>query len=113
MCNLDNTPQERLARNEAFFRDVNERINDAGDRLPAGEKYTFFCECSDANCTERIELSRDEYEHIRTNSRRFVLARGHIAPEIEHVVEQETDHVVVEKHGEAGLLAVKLDPRTA
>ena len=110
---MDNTPQERLARNEAFFRDVNERINDAAEGLPRGDKYSFFCECSDPNCTERIELSRADYEHIRTNSRRFVLARGHIAPEIEHVVEHEDDHVVVEKHGIAGLLAAELDPRTA
>jgi len=42
-----------------------------------------------------------------------VLARGHTAPQIEHVVEREHDHVVVEKLGIAGKIAAKLDPRTA
>jgi hypothetical protein len=36
-----------------------------------------------------------------------------VAPEIELVVERETDHVVVEKRGLAARISAKLDPRTA
>jgi hypothetical protein len=103
---------ERLAKNESFFRQVNERIKDVADGFEA-EAYEFLCECSDPGCTERIELSQDEYEHVRAKPARFVLARGHAAPEIEHVVEREDEHVVIEKVGVAGRVAAELDPRTA
>jgi hypothetical protein len=104
---------ERLAKNESFFRQVNERIKDVADRFEGFEKYEFLCECADPACTERIQLTREEYEWVRSQSTRFLLARGHSAPEIEHVVERETDHVVVEKRGLAARIAAKLDPRTA
>jgi len=104
---------ERLAKNESFFRQVNERIKDVADGLEGAQTYEFLCECSDASCTERVELSESEYEFVRAKPERFLLARGHTAPEIEHVVEREQDHVVVEKRGVAGQIAAKLDPRTA
>jgi hypothetical protein len=101
---------ERLARNEAFFRQVNERINDVAIHSDNG--YEFLCECADPECTERITLmTEDDYEWVRAKPTRFVLARGHISPEIEHVVEREGDHVVVEKLGVAGRIATQLNPR--
>ena len=104
---------ERLAKNESFFRQVNERIKDVADGFEAGGPYEFLCECSDPGCTERIELSQADYEHVRSDPTRFVLAHGHAAPEIEHGVEREDDHVVGEKVGLAGQIAAQLDPRTA
>lgn len=105
--------QERLAKNEAFFRQVNERINEAAAGMQGEQAYTFLCECSDPSCTERLSLTRIEYEDVRSKPTRFVLAPGHLAPEIEHVIEREGDHVVVEKRGVAATVAAKLDPRTA
>jgi hypothetical protein len=100
----------RLARNEAFFRQVNERIREiAGNDLDS--QHEFLCECADPTCTERIELSLREYERVRGRSARFVLARGHTAPEIEYVVERDEEHVVIEKVGLAGNVAADLDPR--
>ena len=104
---------ERLAKNESFFRQVNERIRDVAEGFEGAECYEFLCECSDPACTERILLTREEYEWVRSESTRFVLARGHAAPEIEQVVERESEHVVVEKRGLAARIAAKLDPRTA
>jgi hypothetical protein len=104
---------ERLAKNESFFRQVNERIKDVTDAFEAAKTYEFLCECSDPACTERIELTQEEYEWVRAGPTRFVLARGHAAPEIEHVVEREQEHVVVEKRGLAARIAAKLDPRAA
>jgi hypothetical protein len=109
---VESEAQERLARNEAFFRQVNERINDVSDQLD-DHLYDFFCECADPHCTERITLTSYDYEWVRAKSTRFVLARGHTAPEIEHVVEREGDHVVVEKLGVAARIATKLNPRAA
>lgn len=104
---------ERLAKNQSFFRQVNERIKDVANDFADDDSYEFLCECSNPSCTARITLKPAEYEWVRANPARFVLAPGHTAPEVEHVVEREQDHVVVEKHGVAGHVAAKLDPRTA
>jgi hypothetical protein len=103
---------ERLARNEAFFRDVNERIMEVGRGVEGDETHEFLCECSDPTCTARITLTAVEYEEVRSSPRHFVLAPGHATPAIEHVVEREGDHVVVEKQGVAGRVAADLDPRS-
>jgi hypothetical protein len=105
--------EERLARNETFFREVNERINDIADALGRDESYTFLCECSDPGCAERITLTRQEYEGIRSDGKRFVLAAGHEVGEIERVVQRSEHHVVVKKVGRAGEVAAGLDPRIA
>lgn len=102
---------ERLAKNESFFRQVNERIKEVADGFEGPEIYEFLCECGNSGCTARISLTREDYEWIRSEPTRFVLARGHAAPEIEHVVEREDDHVVVEKRGLAARIATKLYPR--
>jgi hypothetical protein len=111
---LSTTQQERLARNEAFFREVNERINDTADHLATAsgeDKWEYLCECADPSCTERITLSRSEYEAVRADPRRFVLTPGHPNHEIERVVDADRERVVVEKEGLAGAVAAELDPR--
>ena len=106
--------EERLARKESLFRELNERINDVAGTLGGGDHhYDFICECSDSHCTERVTLTRAEYEHVRADGTRFVLAGGHATPEVEHVVEREDDHLVIEKVGDAADVAARLDPRTA
>ena len=110
---METRSEERLAKNEAFFRQVNERINEAAQGVQGEHTFDFLCECSDPACTARITLSKDEYESVREKGTRFVLAAGHIAPEIEHVVEREDNHVIVEKQGLAARIAAKLNPRTA
>jgi hypothetical protein len=102
--------EQRLAINEALFREVNERIREISDGFgPGDETYDFLCECSDAACTQRVVLTRAEYEEVRSAPTRFVVAKGHVLPEIEAVVERAKDHVVVEKEGAAADLAIHLD----
>lgn len=106
--------EERLVRNEAFFRDVNERIRGVAGRQGADEHaYEFLCECADPACVERVTLSLREYEAVRADATRFVLAEGHDDGTIERVVASASDHVVVEKVGVAGAVAQALDPRAA
>ena len=107
---MEKKPEQRLALNEALFRDVNERIREISDSF--GQKdstYDFQCECSDPECAERVVLTSAEYEFVRADSTRFVVAKGHAMPEIESVVDQAKDHVVVEKEGAAADVAVHLD----
>ena len=96
--------------NEALFRDVNERIREISDSFGQQDAtYDFLCECSDPTCTERVVLTRAEYEDVRSKPTRFVVAKGHALPEIEAVVQHADDHVIVEKEGAAGDVAIHLD----
>ena len=93
---------ERLAKNEAFFRQVNERISDVAEGFGGPQRYEFLCECADAACTERIELSREEYEAVRAKPTRFVLARGHVASEIEQKVRERSGAAALPAAGPDG-----------
>lgn len=99
---------ERLARSQALFREVNERIE-----MVAADNATveFVCECSDTACIDAVELTLPEYERVRANSIWFVIRPGHDIPEIERVVSENGGHVVVEKQKAEGDL-VEMDPRS-
>jgi hypothetical protein len=110
---VDDAQKGRLAQNEDFFREVNEKINaKAESHGRDAHEYEFFCECSDPSCVERVKLTLAEYEHIRAEPKRFVVQKDHVIREIEHVVEAVADHMVIEKHGEAGRVAVELEAET-
>jgi len=106
--------QVRGARTQSLFRDVNERVAEINhafsDFLPLGD---WVCECADPQCTERVQVTREEYEKVRTDPRRFVVAPAdaHVVEEIEHVVDRTERFWVVEKSGLAGDLTAKIDPR--
>jgi hypothetical protein len=104
---------KKVARNQAMYREVNERIeelNEAFDEM-SGE-FVVVCECADPMCAEQIALSREAYERTRANSAQFILRPGHQAADIEDLVATEGDYVIVEKHeGEPARLAQKTDAR--
>ena len=94
----------RLAKNEALFREVNERVADVtqsfGKGLGLGNGIDgFICECSDPLCLERVgPLTVEKYEEVRRDPRRFIIAPNHQAPDVESVVEREERYWIVEKH---------------
>jgi hypothetical protein len=102
---------ERLGKNEAVFRDINERIESGKLPADANKRIAFCCECAQLGCTKLIELSIADYERVRAHPRRFLLAPGHEDPDVEKVVGTGLDHVVVEKIGDAGKVADSTDPR--
>ncbi len=105
--------QERLARNEALFRDVNERVRAiATVHGRDAHVYEFFCECSNTDCTFQLQATLAEYEAVRAHGDRFLIAPEHSLPDIEVVVERTDAWWVVEKRGEPGELVEQLDPRT-
>lgn len=99
--------------NEAVFRDVNERIQDVATSFDlTTEPLDLICECGDAGCVERISLTRDEYESVRADSHLFAVASGHVAPDVEEVVETRPAYDVVRKYkGVPAEIAQKTDPR--
>lgn len=60
---------------------------------------------------EQITLTLGNYEEVRRVPTHFLVAAGHIYREYERVVEQVNGYAVVEKFGEAGKEALKLDER--
>jgi uncharacterized protein (DUF1499 family) len=110
---MDDLRKARHARNEDFFREVNERISEKAESHGLdSHRYEFFCECSDTACTERVKLTLPEYEYIRAEPTRFVVKNDHVVAEIEHVVATVPDHMIIEKHGEAGRVAIELEAET-
>lgn len=104
---------DRAARNEALFRRVNERLEEVNEAFePITEYGEFICECADAACAERIQLTLSAYEEVRSVPTRFVVKPLHVLPEDERVVEERAGYFVVEKVGLAGERARQLDERT-
>jgi len=104
--------EERAGRNEALFREVNERIEELHDRLESGRTESFVCECPDGACTERLTVPVETYERVRSNPRRFLVAPGHERPELEYVVERGDGFLIVEKDDPvAGRVAERTTPR--
>lgn len=109
----------RLAKNEALFREVNERIAEITEELAEGSANPdqvdgLICECSDPLCLERVgPLAIAEYEGVRRDPRRFIIAANHQAPDVEIVVERHASYWVVEKaEGVPSDVARERDPRS-
>jgi AraC-like DNA-binding protein len=103
--------ERRIAANEAIFREVNERIRDVADTLQLEDESEFVCECGDLACTERIRVARTDYEVTRREPRRFLTRHGHVAQDVEFVVEQRDGYEVVQKReGEPARVAEQTDP---
>ena len=109
---MDEGRKERLARNEAAFRKVNESIGSRDDAPSTPVTAAYLCECGALGCNELVELSREDYEAVRAHSRRFFLIPGHEEPEVETVVERREGFFVVEKHPEEAGVAESTDPRS-
>ena len=108
----DDWRAQRLARNEARFRDINEQRERDLSQLGVVGVQDFVCECGDRQCTELVALSLDEYEHTRTNPRWFAVVPGHVFPAVEVVVERHARYEVLEKIGATAEIAAEADPRS-
>ena len=104
---------QQIARTEALFREVNERIAESAERFEADETE-FVCECADERCTTRIEATLSDYEEVRGDGATFLLVPGHEDTRVEAVIERQGDYAVVEKRHPAVVPIVRrLDPRAA
>ena len=109
---MDDRRKQRIAENEASFREINERLNQGLRQLPDNpERLEFICECGLQTCEQHVLLSQREYEQVRLDSRRFAVVPGHVIPDTERVVSSSDRFDVVEKLGEAIDLADATDPR--
>jgi hypothetical protein len=100
---------ERIALNESTFREANERIEAAADKMALVGPVPFICECPERTCVEIVRLTLDAYEAVRQYPRRFFSAPGHQHLAVDAgaavVIEETPDYVIADKVGEAGNVA--------
>jgi hypothetical protein len=102
----------QIAKTEALFRDVNERIAETSGRFDAAEAE-FMCECADPGCADRLHVPLEEYEEVREKPTTFVLNPDHVKPGVEEVVQRRRGYAIVEKVDRIVAQVVRqLDPRT-
>ena len=102
--------EHALARNEALFREVNERIAELTEANEAGggDAIAFVCECSSLECGAQVALTLVEYAAVRARPEVFAVVPGHERLDVERVVDERRGCLVIEKLGEAGDVAEEL-----
>jgi hypothetical protein len=105
--------EERVARNEAGARELNERIEGSYESHSLDTHLSIVCECGLAECDVFLRVTKSEYEDVRSDPRRFMIERTHLIADVEDVV-SETDRflVVAKRDGEAADVAIRTDPRS-
>jgi len=104
--------ERRLGENEILYREVNERVRELNEQFGVDDRIEFVCECARLDCSERVGLSKAEYEQIRADGARFAVVPGHEDPTIEHVVARNERFFTIEKdEGGPAELARDADPR--
>lgn len=103
--------ERRMAENEVVFREYNERVLKGFEELTeiakedGQEAYVanndhplfFYCECSDENCRQRVQLKPSRYATIHKQRDRFIILCGHETRSIEQIISTEADFCIVEK----------------
>jgi hypothetical protein len=105
---------KRLGRNEALFREVNERLRELGEGFSlVSEEAEFVCECGSSLCGEHVRMPLARYEEIRSDPKRFFVVKGHEELEYERIVSDNGDFLIVEKlPGSPAGIAIRDDPRS-
>jgi hypothetical protein len=123
---VDAARDERRARNEALFREVNERIEELSSEWPDESEQVGSLgierrarwvarnrlRVRQGDCTELIEVTREQYEAVRSDPRRFLVISGHEHTESARVLERNSGFAVIEKLEHAAEIAVEHDPRS-
>jgi hypothetical protein len=103
---IEELREKRLAANEVFFRELNEKLE---RRTDDSDTVIVVCECADPDCAQRLTLSRGEYESARAEPVRFVVAPGHVEREIEEVISRTERFELVRKIGVGREVATRLE----
>jgi hypothetical protein len=104
--------EERMARNEAASREINEKIEEAYLGEPPVNQIDIVCECARMTCDAAIDITLDEYERVRMDARHFVIFPGHFFGDIERIViENDRFAVVAKREGVPADVARDENPR--
>ena len=103
----------QAARNDAVFRDANERIESYVDSIDAldGDPLPFLCECADVSCTAIVRMTPAEYAALREQPARVATVPGHERDESWASLVEQNEREIVEKLGVVADVAAELDNR--
>lgn len=108
---MDEGPRTDVMR-QIHAREFNEWISDTSTRLGEhGPMDAYRCECGDPRCSEAIDLTVVEYESVRGESARFLVARDHEDPQTGSVVCERERFSVVQIVDGTARIASHADPR--
>jgi len=93
--------EERVARNEALFQEVNRQIEKLEEKLGHPKTLAILCECGKKHCLDGFEVEPAVYQRVRSSPLLFFVAPGHEDEKVERVVERTGQFSVVEKVGRA------------
>lgn len=94
--------EKRLAENQTLFREANERLEQAvEDHVAEAQRVPFLCECANAFCRGRVDLTLEQYSALRARENRFAIVPGHPRVDGERIVEHHEGFHVVEKTRES------------
>jgi hypothetical protein len=104
------TSDLRKGMNESLFRLLNERLEQraVGSRESA---FEIVCECAKEECTARINVPIAQYEAARSDATSFIVVPGHVDASVERVTAATDEYEIVEKVGEAAVVAEVENPR--
>ena len=104
--------EERVAKNNAVAREINEQIKQAVESIPPDSYMHVVCECGYENCDLFIAVTKDEYERIRNDPLLFAVVGEHVILDIEQIVTENDRFTIVEKRqGTPAEVAIRTDPR--
>ena len=105
--------RSREVEREIHRRERNEWIEGATDSFSEPAPLAVYvCECGDSDCRESVRLTRPEYESVRSDAKRFVIALNHEDPEIERLISENERFGVVLKLTRAGRMSQEANPRS-
>ena len=91
--------ERRLVENEALLRTRNQRAKSLITHINSDNSViSFYCECSNMQCEERIPLEAKDYEEIHNNTKDFIVKKGHEIASIEDVTGYRDGFAIVRKH---------------
>ena len=106
--------EERVAKNEATSREINEKIEDAHEDAARGENdhIRMVCECGLEECDRLLAVTLAEYEQVRSDPRQFMVVRDHVVKDVDRII-GETDRfvLVAKREGEPAEEATERDTR--
>jgi hypothetical protein len=104
--------EERMAKNEAASKELNEKIEEAYQGEPPANRIDIVCECARKTCDAAIDITLEEYKHVRMDPRQFAVVPEHFIGNIEWIVyENDRFAVVAKREGMPADVARDENPR--
>jgi hypothetical protein len=86
--------EERMAKNEAASREINEEVERAHQTDPPGRRIQISCACALKDCSRVITITMEEYRQVRVDPRQFAVVAEPFIGDIERIV-YENDRFAV------------------